>query len=150
MAGILSGGVVVVKLCIKETVPPRLSFFSICRPFPDLSTHVLIEAPSTGKTPLPFGSEASSHCAKFVAPFPPGKFVNKSYSGLRPPSCLYKGKCWNLTRFVLRPTVFFLFRRLIPFPIQSILLDIYYRILIRHPSRYRFIFRIPALYCSEV
>ena len=51
------------------------------RPFPDLSAHVVMEAPSLGRIPVPFGSEASYHAAKFVdPPVIPGKLVNILYA----------------------------------------------------------------------
>ena len=97
----------------------ELSSAFICRPFPDLSAHELMEALSEGGVPVPSGSYASSHCATGT----PKLFNNSeglAYCVGAPP--MYKGN--RRMRFVLRPVVLVFFRREIPFPIVAILPNI--------------------------
>jgi hypothetical protein len=121
IAGIDSAGLESRRFALKKGVlgyVEELSLF-ICRPFPDLSNHVLIEAPSGGGVPVPSGSEASSHCAIGT----PKLFNNSEgvvYCVGAPP--MYKGN--RRMRFVLRPVVLVFFRREIPFPIVAILPNI--------------------------
>ena len=121
IAGIDSAGLESRRFALKKGVlgyVEELSLF-IFRAFPDLSNHVLIEAPSGGGVPVPSGSEASSHCAIGT----PKLFNNSealAYCVRLPP--IYKGN--RRMRFVLRPVVLVFFRREIPFPIVAILPNI--------------------------
>jgi hypothetical protein len=121
IAGMDSAGLESRRFALKKGVLGYVEELSliIFRAFPDLSNHVLMEAPSAGGVPVPSGSEASSHCATGTS-----KLFNNS-EGLaycvRPPP-IYKGN--RLMRFVLRPARLVFFRREIPFPIVAILPNI--------------------------